>query len=160
MAEIAIKRGQETAEAAIGLALAVSRLRSRIRVEAGVRSTGIPISQLALLGRILGDGPATASSLAASEHVSQQAIAQSLTALRAAGLVQAKPDPKDGRKSLMSATPAGRRMLESLRSSREAWLMRAIDATVGADERAALDKAIELLERLADADLSPGVEIR
>jgi hypothetical protein len=38
--------------------------------------------------------------------------------------------------------------------------MRAIDATVGADERAALDKAIELLERLADADLSPGVEIR
>jgi hypothetical protein len=38
--------------------------------------------------------------------------------------------------------------------------MRAIDATVGPDERAALDKAIELLERLADADLSPGVEIR
>ena len=108
MAKIAIKREQETAEAAIGLALAVSRLRSRIRVEAGVRSAGIPISQLALLGRILGDGSTTASSLAASEHVSQQAIAQSLAALKAAGLVKAKPDPKDGRKSLMSATPAGR----------------------------------------------------
>ena len=83
-----------------------------------------------------------------------------LAALKAAGLVQAKPDPKDGRKSLMSATPAGPKMLESLRSSRGAWLMRAIDATVGADERASLDKAIELLERLADADLSPEIEIR
>jgi hypothetical protein len=60
----------------------------------------------------------------------------------------------------MSATPAGRRMVESLRCSREAWLTRAIDATVRADEQASLDKAIELLERLADADLSPGVEIR
>ena len=56
--------------------------------------------------------------------------------------------------------PPAARLLESLRSSREAWLVRAIDATVGADERAALDKAIELLERLADADLSPGMEIR
>jgi hypothetical protein len=44
--------------------------------------------------------------------------------------------------------------------SREAWLIRAIEATVPDDERAALEHAIELLERLAAADLRPRAEIR
>jgi hypothetical protein len=51
-------------------------------------------------------------------------------------------------------------LFESLLESREAWLVRAIDATMSPKDRAALDVAVELLERLADADLSPEVEIR
>jgi hypothetical protein len=39
-------------------------------------------------------------------------------------------------------------------------LARAIDAVVKPEERAALQAAISLLERLASADLSPDVEIR
>jgi hypothetical protein len=35
---------------------------------------------------------------------------------------------------------------------KNAWLVRAIDSTIDVRERAALIKAIELLERLADAD--------
>ena len=100
------------------------------------------------------DGPTTAAALAGAEHVSQQAIAQNLAPLKAAGYVDATPDPHDGRKSLISATPAGRRLRESLHQSREAWLARAIEATVCEQERPALGKAIELLERLADADIT------
>src|ERR1700760_4211575 len=113
---------------AVRLATAVSRLRSRIRAEAGMRSTGIPISQLAVLGRVIDEGPTTAAALAAGEHVTQQAIAQSLTTLKERGLVDKQADPGDGRKSLVTATAAGREVRESLVVSREEWLTRAVDA--------------------------------
>ena len=116
-------------------------------------SSGLTISQLAILHRILDAGPTTAASLAAAEHVSQQAIAQSVATLKEAGLVQGDRDIQDGRKILISATDTGRKLFDSLLSSRKAWLVRAIDTIVGPDERRDLDATIDLLERLAGADL-------
>jgi DNA-binding MarR family transcriptional regulator len=139
-------------DAATRLALALKRLRARLREQSGWSATGLSISQLSILQRLRLDGPATAASLAAAEHVSQQAIAQTVAPLRPAGLVRSEPDPEDGRKTLISISDAGLRLRESIIVSRTSWLARAVDATIGADERAALDKAIELLERLADAD--------
>src|SRR6185312_16899932 len=103
-------RPHNEASDAVRLATAVSRLRSRIRIESGLRSTGIPISQLAVLGRIIDEGPTTAAALAAGEHVTQQAIAQSLATLTKRGLVEKQADPSDGRKSLVTATAAGREL--------------------------------------------------
>ena len=153
-------RPHNEASDAVRLAMAVSRLRSRIRIEAGLRSTGIPISQLAVLGRIIDEGPTTAAALAAGEHVTQQAIAQSLATLKQRGLVQKQADPSDGRKSLVTATAAGRELRESLTVSREEWLTRAIDAAVKPEERTLLREAIELIERIADVELHPRGEIR
>ncbi len=138
--------------AATRLALALTRLRARLREQSGRDSTGLSISQLSILQRLRRDGPATAAALAAAEHVSQQAIAQSVVTLKSAGLVRSRPDPKDGRKALLSITDAGLGLRASIIASRESWLSRAVDSTVAAHERAALEKAIELLERLADAD--------
>jgi DNA-binding MarR family transcriptional regulator len=151
---------QGEASDAVRLAMAVSRLRSRIRIEAGMRSTGIPISQLAVLGRIIDEGPATAAALAAGEHVTQQAIAQSLATLKERGLVEKQADPSDGRKSLVSATAAGRKLRETLEASREEWLTQAIDAAVKPEERPLLSEAIELLGRIADVKVHRGGEIR
>jgi DNA-binding MarR family transcriptional regulator len=151
---------QHQASDAVSLAMAVSRLRSRIRIEAGLSSTGIPISQLAVLGRIIDEGPTTAAALAAGEHVTQQAIAQSLATLRERGLVEKQADPSDGRKSLVTATAAGRKLRESLTASREEWLTQAVDAAVRPAERPLLRAAIELLERIADVELHRGGEIR
>lgn len=142
------------------LSVAVKRLRSRLREEAGITRAGLTISQLALLQRLSDFGPATAASLAAAEHVSQQAIAQSVATLKAAGVVETKPDTSDRRKVMISMTVAGRQLFQRLRATREAWLARAIDSVIGPRERATLDKAIDLLERLAAADLSPEIEIR
>jgi DNA-binding MarR family transcriptional regulator len=145
---------------AVRLAMAVSRLRSRIRIEAGFRSTGIPISQLSVLARIIDEGPTTAAALAAGEHVTQQAIAQSLATLKQRGLVEKQADPSDGRRSLVTATAAGRKLRETLTASREEWLTQAVDAAVKPEERAMLREAIELLERIADVKLHQGGEIR
>jgi DNA-binding MarR family transcriptional regulator len=153
-------KAQNEASDAVRLAMAVSRLRSRIRIEAGVGSTGIPISQLSVLGRIIDEGPTTAAALAAGEHVTQQAIAQSLATLKQRGLVEKQADPSDGRKSLVTATAAGRKLRETLTASREEWLTRAVDAAVKPEERSQLREAIDLLERIADVELNRGGEIR
>jgi DNA-binding MarR family transcriptional regulator len=153
-------RSQGETSDAVRLATAVSRLRSRIRIESGLRSTGIPISQLAVLARIIDEEPTTAAALAASEHVTQQAIAQSLATLKERSLVEKQADPSDGRKSLVNATAAGRKLMETIAASREEWLTQAIDAAVKPGERGALREAIELLERIADVELRRGGEIR
>lgn len=151
---------RDTARVAVELSLAIQRLRARLRKESGAALTEFSISQLAMLQRIIEASSTTAAALAEAEHVRPQSIAQVVVSLKAAGLVQAEPDPQDGRKRLLSATPSGRRLLDSLIVSGEAWLTRAIDAVIGADDRSALDTAIGLLDRLASADLRPDVAIR
>jgi DNA-binding MarR family transcriptional regulator len=153
-------RPHNEASDAVRLAMAVFRLRSRIRIESGIRSTGIPISQLAVLGRIIAEGPTTAAALAAGEHVTQQAIAQSLATLKERGLVEKQADPSDGRKSLVTATAAGVELMEGITASREEWLTHAIDAAVRPEERPLLAEAIDLLERITDVKLHRGGEIR
>jgi DNA-binding MarR family transcriptional regulator len=137
---------------AVRLAVAIKRLRGRLREAAWDGEVELPIAQVAVIKRVRNDGPTTASALAAAEHVSHQAITQTLAALKRAGLVRSAADPTDGRKSVISVTPAGNRLFESAIASRDAWLARAIGHVVSPRERAALEKSIELLERLADAE--------
>jgi DNA-binding MarR family transcriptional regulator len=144
----------DTAAAAQRLSVAITRLRSRLREEAGLGGTGLSVSQTSVLWQVLQQGPVTAAELAAAQHVSPQAIAQNLAALKAAGLIHAERDPGDGRKTLITASEPSRQLATSVRASKESYLARAIDALVSPAERADLDRAIALLERLAAADLS------
>jgi DNA-binding MarR family transcriptional regulator len=138
------------------LSVAISRLRSRLREGAGLAPAGFTLSQLAILQRLLENGPMTAASLATSEHITQQAIAQNVAILKAADYVKAERDATDGRKMLITVTPDGRNMLEASRASRNAWLIRAVESVIAPGELADLDKTIELLERLASA--RPGLD--
>jgi DNA-binding MarR family transcriptional regulator len=143
------KRTIDTAAASVELSLAMKRLRARLRSESET-SEGWTISQLSALARIVREGPMTASGLAAAEHVRPQSIAEIVTALRSGGLVSARPDPNDGRKTLLRATNAGRKVVTTVRESREAWLARAIGAVVDARRHQALTDAIALLNALAE----------
>jgi DNA-binding MarR family transcriptional regulator len=118
-------------------------------------SSGFTLSQLAILQRVIGEGPTTAASLAAVEHVSQQSIAQSVATLKAADLVQTERDATDGRKIRISATESGHKFFQSLMASRKAWLAQAIDTMIGPNERQSLDITVAMLELLAGADLGP-----
>jgi DNA-binding MarR family transcriptional regulator len=138
---------------AVQLGLAMTRLRSRLRLEQTSVTTNQTMSQLSVLGRIDQSGPITASALAQAEHVRAQSIAETLTTLKKQGLVESKPDPTDGRKSLLSITPAGRRLIDSIVKLRGTWLARAIDRHVTPGEREVLAQAAEILTRLADCDL-------
>jgi DNA-binding MarR family transcriptional regulator len=138
---------------AVQLGLAMTRLRSRLRLEQVSVTTGQTMSQLSVLGRIGEGGPITASALAQAEHVRAQSIAETVTVLKKQGLVEARPDPTDGRKSLLSVTADGRRLIDSIVDLRGAWLARAIEQNVGDDEREVLAQAAEIMLRVADSRL-------
>jgi DNA-binding MarR family transcriptional regulator len=139
----------DAGEAAVELALAVTRLRARLRAEARP-AEGWTISQLSALRRLVGEGPATASQLARAEHVRPQSMAAIVTTLREGGLVTAAPDPTDGRKTVLRATAAGRRLVQARAESREAWLAAAIDDLAAHGRAGALVEGIALLNALAD----------
>lgn len=141
------------AELGMGLAVAVSRLRARMRSEAGDPGQGITVSQVAMMRRLIERGPMTASQLAATEHVSQQAISQRLELLAPTGYLVLAPDEADRRRKLVSVTEKGRAFLESLAAGDEEWLSRAIASAVGEEELPALANAVELLERIASVDM-------
>ncbi|MFE3168849.1 MarR family winged helix-turn-helix transcriptional regulator [Streptomyces sp. NPDC059224] len=147
---------QSTAPAATAQRLqdAMTRLRARLRAESGQHATGLTATQLGVLASVIREGPVTAAGLATIEHVSAQSIAQSLAVLKAAGLVHSQPDPRDGRKKLISADPSATELIDRLLTGRASFLARAIDQVVVPGERQDVEKAIELLERLAEADLS------
>jgi DNA-binding MarR family transcriptional regulator len=136
-------------DAAVELALALKRLRARLRAEASP-AEGWTLSQLSALRHLVREGPTTASGLARAEHVRPQSMAAIVTTLREGDLVTASPDPDDGRKTLLRATAAGRRLVKARSESREAWLARAIEGLEQQGGAGALIPAITLLNALAD----------
>ncbi|MET8590164.1 MarR family winged helix-turn-helix transcriptional regulator [Streptomyces sp. NPDC058232] len=149
-------RPQQSTATAQRLNDAMKRLRARLRAESGQHATGLTATQLGVLASVVREGPVTAARLATLEHVSAQSIAQSLAVLKAAGLIHSEPDPQDGRKKLMSANVSATELVDNLLAGRASFLARAIDQVVAPDEQQDVEKAIELLERLAAADLSDG----
>ncbi len=142
-----------TTRTAADLGIAITRLRGRIRKEVEVPSAGWTISHLAVLRRVIEEGPITTSALSVSEHVRPQSMAETVNALRSAGLVAGESDPADGRRRLLTATAGGRELMDSVRASKEAWLSRAIEHVLDRDEKQVLEVAVELLNRLADSSV-------
>ncbi|WP_052744232.1 MarR family winged helix-turn-helix transcriptional regulator [Streptomyces odonnellii] len=136
------------------LALAMTRLRARLRTETSSRagrSTGRwSWAQLATLTRIIENGPVTASELAKAENVRQQSMSEILTALRKDGLVRTERDPEDGRKVLLIATPEGEEVSREMRATRDAWLASALRDDVTETERETIEAAIHIINRLAE----------
>ncbi|MFF2148819.1 MULTISPECIES: MarR family winged helix-turn-helix transcriptional regulator [unclassified Kitasatospora] len=138
------------AEIAAELMKAMTRLRARLRTESAPEEMRWTWSQVNTLARVVAEGPTTASALAAAEHVRRQSMAETLSTLRADGLVTASEDPTDRRKALIHATAEGRALVETMPAAREAWLEVALRTQLRADERKTLLKAAALMNRLAD----------
>jgi DNA-binding MarR family transcriptional regulator len=145
------KENLQNREQAVRLALALKHVLSRLHTKMDADFPGLNMTQVAVLRHLDADGPATTSTLAALEHITQQAVSQIIPQLKEAGLLVAATDPNDGRKTIFSITSAGRQLRQTLRASREEWLAQAIAANLNDTERVVLDQAIELLERLANS---------
>ncbi|WP_328607357.1 MarR family transcriptional regulator [Amycolatopsis sp. NBC_00345] len=129
---------------------AMIRLRARLRAESAPADRRWTWSQVTTLSRIGDEGPTTVSALAAAEHVRPQSMAETVAALLREGLIARGPDPTDGRKTLISMTAAGRKLLSAIPAIREAWLEEVIEQHLSPVERRTLAKAAEIMERLAD----------
>ena len=104
-------------------------------------------SQLAALSTIERHGPMTPSELALRERIQRPTVTRMLARLEEAGLVVRTPDPHDGRSSLVAPTPAALALTSELRTRKTAYLARQIEE-LSAEERATLERAAEVLERM------------
>jgi DNA-binding MarR family transcriptional regulator len=126
------------------LRLDISRMARRLRQEAGA---GLTPSQTAALATIEKHGPLTPSELATRERIQRPTVTRVLGFLVDAGLITRAIDPTDRRSSLVSISPEGRALLDVARTRKDAYLAQHLEA-LDADDRAALDRAAAILERM------------
>jgi DNA-binding MarR family transcriptional regulator len=105
-------------------------------------------SKRAVIARLDAGGPATIATLARAEAVRPQSMGALVAAIEAAGLVRRSPDPRDGRRVLVSLTAAGRRALAESRSLRQEWLEQAMAARLSPAELRTIRDAVEIINRL------------
>lgn len=137
------------------LRLAVTRTARRLRQEAG---SGLGPSQTAALATIGRHGPLGPSELAERERISKPTTTRVVGHLERAGLVERTRDPLDGRCSILSVAPAGRELLRELRARKTAYFARRL-SELGDEDVAALERAVEALERMLEHD-HPTAELR
>jgi DNA-binding MarR family transcriptional regulator len=107
---------------------------------------GLSPERLSLLSVLVFGGPATMSALARAEQVSPPAITRIVGALEEAGLVRREDDAEDRRRTLVTATRAGSRLLERGRQARIDRLAAVLSA-LDADELARVDDGLRLVRR-------------
>ena len=122
----------------------IVRTARRLRQEAGVE---LSPSLTAALSTVERHGPLTPSELAARERIQRPTATRVLARLEDMGLTARTRDPHDRRSSLVAATAAGRALLDELRTRKTAFLAERLER-LDAGERAALDRAADILERM------------
>jgi DNA-binding MarR family transcriptional regulator len=101
------------------LRLVIAKLHRRMRQQA---NAGITPSQLAVLGTLNRIGPLTLGELAAAEGVQPPSITRIANALEERRLVERTVVSDDRRSFQLRLTPKARRLLQTIRDQRTAWL--------------------------------------
>jgi DNA-binding MarR family transcriptional regulator len=130
------------------LRLVITRLARRLRQQG---ETAASPTQLAALATIERDGPITLGDLAAVERVQPPTITAAVGRLEEQQLVRRRADTRDRRVARVEITAAGRRLLAHTRSRKTEYLERQL-AALSPDERAALERAVPILERVLEEE--------
>jgi DNA-binding MarR family transcriptional regulator len=110
--------------------------------------SGLSPARLSAMSVLVFGGPRTVGGLAADEGVRSPTMTQLVNGLEADGLVRRRAVREDGRRVVVEATPAGRRVLRKAQARRLDVLVELLQAA-DADELDLLDRAAEVLERLS-----------
>lgn len=129
------------------LNLIVARVRtlwkeSALRVHPDLQPSGYK-----LLAYIARTGDANAHRLAELFEMDKSLVSRQIRMLEDAGLLQSRPDERDGRLRVLTSTPAADRVLAELRAE-NAERMRSVLAELTPEEVAAASKAFRLLAEI------------
>jgi DNA-binding MarR family transcriptional regulator len=114
------------------------------------RDESLSVPETAVLHRLERGGPTTVTGLARLERITAQSVGATLTALEARGLVKRRPDPEDGRRTIVTITARGGAVLRDRTDARARQIARALRDGFNERELEVLRKAAPLLERLAE----------
>ena len=120
------------------------RLNRELRRE--IHSLGVTGGQVSLLVSIKAAPGITAKQLAELDRVSAAAMSVALGRLEKAGLIE-RTRGEDRRCVSVSLSPAGAKVLRSVKQRRTAWLAERLNH-LDDEERAAIDAALPALARL------------
>ncbi|PVZ12988.1 MarR family winged helix-turn-helix transcriptional regulator [Actinomycetospora cinnamomea] len=121
-------------------------MRAVERAKAGADAPdGVERAAYVLLARLVLDGPRRSNALAESVHSDPSTVSRQVAGLVRAGLVERRPDPEDGRATLLAPTAEGLRVFQANRDRRN----REIGALTAHWDEADRCRLAELLERLA-----------
>lgn len=137
-----------SADCAARLRGAVTTLSRRLRP---TPQDGISVAKLSVIGHLYRAGAMTPTELAAREGVKLQSLTRLFAELEADGWVNRKTHASDGRQSLLSLTPIGRKRLASTVRAGNVSLAKVIETTLSEPERAVLIRACALLEGIVEA---------
>jgi DNA-binding MarR family transcriptional regulator len=124
------------------------KLKRKLREQASAGD--LTPSQAAVLLHLDRNGPTTVTALARITGVRSQSMGATIADLEMLQMIEGAPDPKDGRQTILSLTPACRELIRTGRAARHDWLLRAIQTKLSAEEQAQLAFAMHLLNRLID----------
>jgi DNA-binding MarR family transcriptional regulator len=129
------------------LRVALVRLTRALRQRGNV-GNDLTATLLGALGTVETRGPMTLGELAAAEDVQPPTMTKVVSKLEDRGLVQREVDPADRRVARVRVTDAGRTLIAESRTRRDAFLAQRL-ATLSAEDAAAVEAALPVLERLA-----------
>jgi len=117
------------------------RLDRLIAVRSGVT---IGVAAVAVLGKVIDDGPMRMSDLADAVRTHPAALTRQVQALESEGYVERSADPHDGRASVVTVTTAGRVAHRRIEAANDELMAEQLDGWT-AEELSAL---VEQLDRL------------
>jgi DNA-binding MarR family transcriptional regulator len=109
----------------------------------------LSLPETSALKRLDRSGPSSVTELAKVEQISVQSMGTTLGTLETRGLVERHPHPSDGRRSVLSITKAGVRMLGDKHNARAEQLAKALSSGFSPEELRQLMVTAPLIERLA-----------
>jgi DNA-binding MarR family transcriptional regulator len=124
----------------------IVRVSRRLRQEAGGE---LSPSLTAALSTVERHGPLTPSELASREGIQRPTATRVLARLKEEGLIERTADLYDRRSSLVAVTAKGSELLAELRTRKTAFLAARLE-TLEPEERATLEQAADILERVLE----------
>lgn len=141
--------GEGNAELAERFRIALVPLMRQLRIQG---DAPVPTGSLSALAALDRHGQMSAGELARHEHVTGPMVTRMAKLLEDEGLITRSPSPDDGRVALLSATAAGRRLVQQRRQAKNQWLAQQLDSLDPADVRL-LAAVIPVFERLSGWDV-------
>ena len=141
-----VEGADATAETA-RLYLVMARLNRALRRDA--RDALVGHGGLRALATLIAEGPQRPGALAQAEGVTAPAMTRIVTSLENLGYVVRRPDPADGRATVVAATEDGEALVRHGRAVRLRALQQRLDR-LSAEEQQALVTALDALEHLTE----------
>jgi DNA-binding MarR family transcriptional regulator len=145
---------EASAESGSALRLAVLRLSRRLRQESA-GDTDVTPSQMSALSVLYKHGQMNLGELASVERIAPPSMTRIAARLEEKGYLERRADHSDRRVALVAITSSGRDLLRQ-REERGDAFVKARLASLSAEEREALSRAVPILEKLARADEEHG----